>query len=121
MTGNELGYILVFVLVVGIRILWWRMANPPDITMNLAEKLVWGRFLMECAVSALVLSVALYVAVGHGTTDAQKWAYGAIGLVLGHWLKTDKPEASLKPSHGERQAESEHEKQPQQSQPDPLA
>ena len=44
---------------------------------------------MRVAVSLLVLIVSLYVVVNpHSQSDQQKWAFGAIGTLLGYWLKS---------------------------------
>jgi hypothetical protein len=43
---------------------------------------------MPIAVSIVVLSVALYVVLFRADDrKARDWAFGAIGLILGYWLK----------------------------------
>jgi carbon starvation protein CstA len=43
---------------------------------------------MPVIVSLLVLLTALYVILSNDRSgDAQKWAFGAVGMILGHWLK----------------------------------
>jgi hypothetical protein len=43
---------------------------------------------MPIAVSTVVLSVALYVVLFKADDrKARDWAFGAIGLILGYWLK----------------------------------
>lgn len=43
---------------------------------------------MTVAVTAVVLVSALYIVLsGHYGQDSLKWAYGAIGTVIGYWLK----------------------------------
>lgn len=39
-------------------------------------------------VSLIVLIVAIYIILNNGYPDATtKWAFGAVGLILGYWLK----------------------------------
>lgn len=48
------------------------------------EPPVW----MPVVVSIAVLASALWVILlGKYTADAQKWAFGAVGLIVGFWLK----------------------------------
>ena len=50
-----------------------------------AESLVRRR--MQVALSLLVVLVALYLVLFRAAdTEAQKWAFGIIGIVLGFWL-----------------------------------
>ena len=47
-----------------------------------------ARLLIRAAVTFLVLGAAFFILLRDGYPDAtQKWAYGAIGLVLGYWLR----------------------------------
>lgn len=47
-----------------------------------------ARNYMPEIVTGIVLLSALYVILSRGYGDAeQKWAYGVIGTVVGHWLK----------------------------------
>jgi len=47
-----------------------------------------AKLLIRAAVTFVVLGVAFAVLLRDGYPDAtQKWAYGAIGLVLGYWLR----------------------------------
>jgi len=47
-----------------------------------------ARLAIRAVVSAVVLIVALFIVLNNGYPDATiKWAYGAIGLVLGYWLR----------------------------------
>ena len=56
-----------------------RIVPPRDDRVNL---------LIRAAISSIVLAVALFVVLRDGYPDATtKWAYGAIGLVLGYWLR----------------------------------
>ena len=42
----------------------------------------------QVAISAAVFAAGLWVILsGHYTIDAQRWASGAIGTVMGYWLK----------------------------------
>ncbi|CCN45259.1 hypothetical protein MADA3029_620019 [Vibrio nigripulchritudo MADA3029] len=44
--------------------------------------------IMPIVVSVAVLGSALYVVLSGGYAEAeQKWAFGAIGTILGYWLK----------------------------------
>ncbi len=44
---------------------------------------------MRVVVSLVVLLSAIYIIVRSGSSDAEhKWAFGAVGTVLGYWLKT---------------------------------
>lgn len=46
------------------------------------------RLIMQIVVSALVLVAGLGIILfGNYGPDDKKWAYGAVGLVLGYWLK----------------------------------
>jgi hypothetical protein len=43
---------------------------------------------VQAVVSAVVLAAGLWVILsGHYTIDAGRWAAGAIGTVVGYWLK----------------------------------
>jgi hypothetical protein len=43
---------------------------------------------MQVAISAVVLGAGLWVILsGHYPTDSERWASGAIGTVMGYWLK----------------------------------
>jgi hypothetical protein len=45
------------------------------------------RVTMQVILSLIVLAAALYVILSKKYEDAaQKWAYGAIGMILGFWL-----------------------------------
>lgn len=46
------------------------------------------RLAMQVAVSAVILGAGLRVILsGHSQADAERWAAGAIGTVMGYWLK----------------------------------
>ena len=46
------------------------------------------RSAVQVAISAVVLGAGLWVILsGHYTTDSDRWASGAIGTVMGYWLK----------------------------------
>jgi hypothetical protein len=48
-----------------------------------------GSMFMRIAVSLLVLGAALFIILSKQyDSDQQKWAFGAIGTVLGYWLKS---------------------------------
>jgi hypothetical protein len=45
--------------------------------------------LMPPIVSLAVLGAALFVILSHGYDDShQKWAYAAVGIILGYWLRS---------------------------------
>ena len=47
-----------------------------------------ARLLMQIAVSTVILGAGLWVILtGRYDADAQRWASGAIGTVMGYWLK----------------------------------
>ena len=47
-----------------------------------------ARLGMQIAISAVVLGSGLWVILsGHYNADAERWAAGAIGTVMGYWLK----------------------------------
>jgi hypothetical protein len=47
-----------------------------------------ARLVMPIAVSAVILGAALWVMLsGHYDAGAERWASGAIGTVMGYWLK----------------------------------
>ena len=49
----------------------------------------WWRPTMMILVSLLVLAAALWVIVKPGYDDGvKKWAFGAVGLIVGFWLKS---------------------------------
>lgn len=46
------------------------------------------RTIMPIVVSILVVAAGLYVILAGGYEDSsQQWAYGAVGAVLGYWLR----------------------------------
>jgi hypothetical protein len=46
-----------------------------------------GRAVMQIAISFIVLGASLYAVLSKKyDADVQKWAYGAIGTVMGYWL-----------------------------------
>jgi hypothetical protein len=47
-----------------------------------------ARLVMQIAVSTVILGAGLWVILsGRYDADAQRWASGAIGTVMGYWLK----------------------------------
>jgi hypothetical protein len=55
---------------------------------DLPEPLIMIRNLMQIAVSIIVLIAALFVVLGRRYMPQEKhWAYGAVGTILGFWLK----------------------------------
>jgi len=58
--------------------------------LRASQKSHWTRHRLSLAVSAFVLLATLYVVVSHDYGQAQqKWAYAAVGAILGFWLKPD--------------------------------
>ena len=46
------------------------------------------RLVMQIAISTVILAAGLWVILsGHYGADAERWASGAIGTVMGYWLK----------------------------------
>jgi hypothetical protein len=46
------------------------------------------RLVMQIAISTVILGAGLWVILsGRYTPDAERWASGAIGTVMGYWLK----------------------------------
>jgi hypothetical protein len=46
------------------------------------------RTAMQAGISVVILGAGLWVILsGHYTTDSERWASGAIGTVMGYWLK----------------------------------
>jgi hypothetical protein len=47
-----------------------------------------ARLVMQIVISLIVLGAGLWVILsGHYTPDSERWASGAIGTVMGYWLK----------------------------------
>ena len=46
------------------------------------------RLVMQIAISLIILGAGLWVILsGHSSPDSGRWASGAIGTVMGYWLK----------------------------------
>lgn len=61
----------------------------PEAWVNRAELIV--HMTMQVLVSLVILSAALWVILSGQVNDAmQKWAFGAVGTVLGYWLRVRK-------------------------------
>jgi hypothetical protein len=46
------------------------------------------RLVMQIVISLIILGAGLWVILsGHYTPDSERWAAGAIGTVMGYWLK----------------------------------
>ena len=86
----------------------WEKIRPPDINFAQApsdeqmreirrrhQRINWpqlfaggGRSLMAAVISFAVLGAALYIILSRTFSDSeQKWAFGAIGTIMGYWLK----------------------------------
>ncbi len=47
-----------------------------------------ARLVVQIAISTVILAAGLWVILsGHYAADAERWAAGAIGTVMGYWLK----------------------------------
>ncbi len=47
--------------------------------------------IMRVVVSLVVLAAALYVILSQNyESDTQKWAFGAVGMVIGYWLPSNR-------------------------------
>ena len=56
-----------------------------DLTFQ--QERVFAGCCMEILVSLIVIGSALWVILsGHYSNDTQKWAFGAIGTVVGRWI-----------------------------------
>jgi hypothetical protein len=61
---------------------WARFFDPfPGLSREALQPL------MAAAVSAIVLAVSAYLLVAHRSEGGQVWAFGAVGAILGHWLR----------------------------------
>ena len=46
------------------------------------------KIFMRVLISLLVLFVGVYIILSDNyTDDVQKWSYGAVGTVIGYWIK----------------------------------
>jgi len=55
--------------------------RQPNVTVQVRQ-------FMIVAVSVCVLAASLYIILSRAYDDsAQKWAYGAVGMIVGHWFK----------------------------------
>jgi hypothetical protein len=62
-------------------------AREPGKRLQTAPLASVVRTMMQMVVSLLVLGAGLYMILsGQFGGDAQKWAYGVIGVVVGYWL-----------------------------------
>ena len=95
---NHLGIILFIATVAALVALGWRETHKTeshhailpriiaeaDSFPEEAEVSLWMRVL----VSVVILGAALYIILSQRFQgDQQKWAFGAVGTVLGFWLK----------------------------------
>lgn len=50
------------------------------------------RFMMQTVVSLVVLAAAIFIILTHGFDPNSKyWACGSVGMVIGYWLKSNRP------------------------------
>ena len=74
------------VVTVGLVALWF-IALYADRSVLGVEPVGTVRTVMQIAMSIIVSAAALYVILSKKyDADVQKWAYGAIGTVMGYWL-----------------------------------
>jgi hypothetical protein len=82
------------VIVVLLLLLFVVFANSWGDSSKVAYSKVGGplaELIMRMTVSLSVLGVACYIIVSHAYTVPDKnWAYGAVGMILGFWLKGSK-------------------------------
>lgn len=76
--------------VIGLLVLIiWRglfVALPPDLN-PLAPLSVSAVLATQIAISMIVLVACLYIILSRKyESDTEKWAYGAVGIILGYWL-----------------------------------
>jgi hypothetical protein len=65
---------------------FWRYLRP--LSTTLASSGVDGKFVSSIVVSIAVLAAGLYIILSKGyEADSQKWAFGAVGTILGYWLR----------------------------------
>ena len=77
----------------GFRILHWLLGNVVSSTKLSGERTTVSKkeiihFLFAMLISLVVLISALYVLLSQGfEATTEKWATGAIGTMIGYWLK----------------------------------
>lgn len=76
--------------IVGLLVLIiWRglfVALPPDLN-PLAPLSVSAVLATQIVISMIVLIACLYIILSQEyESDTEKWAYGAVGIILGYWL-----------------------------------
>jgi hypothetical protein len=74
--------------IVGLGILLLARRGAPRSTVRLRAPEDNVRLVMQIVVSAVILSAGLWVMLsGRYGADAMHWAAGAMGTVVGYWLK----------------------------------
>jgi len=70
-----------------------RTQDLPSLRLNVEREKtpptpgVGARFIMSCIVTTIMLGAALYIILSQSFTEADvKWAYGMVGIIIGHWL-----------------------------------
>ena len=58
--------------------------------LGLFHQSITYEFAMRCIVTLMVLGAALYVTMRETKDDEaqKKWAFGAVGVIFGYWLKS---------------------------------
>ena len=62
-------------------------ARAPQVAKRLELAQQFARVVMQIIMSLAVAGVALYVLLKSPDESLRKWASGALGLVLGYWLR----------------------------------
>jgi hypothetical protein len=79
---------LISVLGLLVLIVWRGLfvALPPDLN-PLAPLSVSAVLATQIVISMVVLIACLYIILSQKyESDTEKWAYGAVGIILGYWL-----------------------------------
>jgi hypothetical protein len=92
--GLEL-VIAVLIVLIGLELWRWARAkaedpppNDPPSPAASADATLSPRFWVKTVITAGVLAVALYIILSQNYSAAsEKWSYGAIGIILGYWLR----------------------------------
>lgn len=93
--GLEL-VIATLIVLLGLELWRWMRAragnpppkDPPSSVTAPTEATLSPRFWVKVVIAAGVLAVALYIILSQNYSAAsEKWAYGAIGIILGYWLR----------------------------------
>jgi hypothetical protein len=64
-------------------------ATPSQIPSKseMERRVTLTRLRVSIGISFTVLLSALYIIIFTETVESQKWAFGAVGIIMGYWLK----------------------------------